>query len=146
MKKNIYWLWLFFITAIGQIKAQDTLIIKHPIPMEITNRDGVKLNYEKLINAALAEELPQVASHFRKAQTIDIIGNVIGLPGAFLFGYGFGSFLSGASSSGGKILLVGTALMTVELGINLRFRNRYIQQGIKEYNEYVYKRRVTEQY
>ncbi|MBU3661723.1 MAG: hypothetical protein FGM41_00790 [Bacteroidetes bacterium] len=108
--------------------------------MQVTNREGGKLKYSKLKEAARAEELPEVVSNLRKAQTLNIIGEVFGYPGAFIFGYGLGLSLS-SNKNGGEFVLVGGALMGTQLGVNMGLRNRYLLRAIAEYNTHVYKRR-----
>jgi hypothetical protein len=140
-KVNIY---LFFLLGVFKCTAafsQDTLIVKYPWKMQVTNREGVKLNYSKLKEAASAEELPGVVSNLRKAQTLTIIGDVFGYPGAFIFGYGLGLSLS-SNSSAGELIIIGGALMGVQVSINMGLRNRYLMRAIEEYNLHVYKRRL----
>jgi Zn-dependent membrane protease YugP len=74
--------------------AQDTLITRHPIEVKATNRDGKVLKFKQIIKAANAEELPEAAKHFRRAQVFDIVGKTLGFPGAFIVGYSLGSALS----------------------------------------------------
>jgi hypothetical protein len=85
---------LSLVISIHKSHAQDTLIRHQPIEIKATNRNGDILKFKQLIQAAKAEELPEVVRHFRVARVYHVTSNVIGLPGAFLVGYSLGGAIT----------------------------------------------------
>lgn len=138
---HIYLLLLLLVTTNVLVKAQDTLLVKFPIEVKATNRSGNPLKFNELIGAAKAEELPEVVRHFRTARVYHVIGNVIGLPGAFLFGYSAGSGLATPQGINTNHLLTGLGMMGFQFTMAAALRDPQMRKGIKKYNEALYQKR-----
>ena len=138
---HIYLLLLLLFTTNVLVKAQDTLLVKFPIEVKATNRFGDPLKFNELIGAAKAEELPEVVSYFRTARVYHVIGNVIGLPGAFLFGYSLGYGLTSPDGINTNLLLTGLGMMGFHYTVAATLRDPQMRKGIKKYNEALYQKR-----
>jgi hypothetical protein len=124
--------------------AQDTLITKNKLEVRATNRNGTLLKFKDLIAAAKAEELQEAVKYFKKARVYDVVGNVIGLPGAFLLGYSLGYGLTSPDGINGSMLLVGTGLVGLQYTMVATLRDPNIRKGINIYNDALYQKRLKE--
>jgi hypothetical protein len=122
--------------------AQDTLITKNKLEVRATNRNGTLLKFKDLIAAAKAEELQEAVKYFKKARVYDVVGNVIGLPGAFLLGYSLGYGLTSPDGINGSMLLVGTGLVGLQYTMVATLRDPNIRKGINIYNDALYQKRL----
>jgi hypothetical protein len=126
---------------ISALQAQDTLITKNKLEVRAVNRNGALLKFKDLIAAAKAEELPEAEKHFKKARVYDIVGNVIGLPGAFILGYSLGYGLTSPKGIDGKAVLLGAGLIAAQYTFVATLRDPQMREGIRLYNEALYQKR-----
>lgn len=139
---NAHFLLILLLAPTFYLKAQDTLIMKHPIEVKATNRYGEIYKFKDLIAAAKSEELPEVVKHFRTARVYDVIGNVIGLPGAFLFGYSLGGALTSPKGLNNELFFAGLGLMAFQFTLAATLRDPQMRNGIKKYNEALHQKRL----
>ncbi len=124
------------------LHAQDTLITRHFIDVKAANRSGEVYKFKQLIAAAKEEELPEVLTHFRVARVYDIIGNVVGLPGAFIFGYSLGGAVASPNGLNKEQFFAGIGLMAFQYAIVATLRDPQMRKGIRKYNEALHQKRL----
>jgi hypothetical protein len=136
------WVYALFLVASPHFaQGQDTLYIKHPIEVKITDKHGNDLKFKNLIAAAKAEELPEVVKHFRVARVYHVIGNGIGLPGAFIFGYALGYGITSPDGIDGQVLLLGLGMVGFQYTMAATLRDPQVKKGVRKYNEALYQKR-----
>ncbi|MBP9186416.1 MAG: hypothetical protein KBE91_04405 [Bacteroidia bacterium] len=133
---------LILCTGFTKLKAQDTLIVKSWLEIKATNRNDDILKFKDLIAAAKAEEIPDAVKHFKKARIYHIIGAIIGMPGAFIFGYTIGYGFTSPKGIDGELLLIGAGLIGVNLTVTAALRDPHMRKGINLYNETLYQKRL----
>lgn len=122
--------------------AQDTLVAKTRFDIKLATRSGEPLKFKQLIQAAEAEELPEAVKHFKRARTYDVIGNIIGLPGAFIAGYQLGFALVSPDQMNTGILLAGVAMVGVQFTMVATLRDPNMRKATAIYNEALYQKRT----
>jgi len=131
-----------FLSNSYNLFAQDTLILKNRFDYIVQNKSGQQLKFKALKDAATAEELPEAAKCFRRAQTWDIVGKILGYPGAFLFGYQLGLALNPKGNFEPVVLLISAGMLTTQVALILSLRDPNLKKGAKIYNEAAYKKRM----
>jgi hypothetical protein len=142
---NLKYLLFFVFVIFTQINcsfAQDTLILKNRFDYIVQNKSGQQLKFKNLKEAAKAEELPEAAKYFRRAQTWDIVGKIFGYPGAFLFGYQLGLALNPNGNVEPIVLLTSVGMLTTQVALILSLRDPNLKKGAKIYNEAAHKKRM----
>jgi len=141
LKFLLYFVFIIF-TNINCSYAQDTLILKNRFDYIVQNKSGQQLKFKALKDAATAEELPEAAKCFRRAQTWDIVGKIFGYPGAFLLGYQLGLALNPNGNAEPVVLLISAGMLTTQVALILSLRDPNLKKGAKIYNEAAYKKRM----
>jgi len=138
---NIQLLCMMLSMSVFFVNAQDTLIMRHPIEVKAASRYGDVYKFKELIAAAKEEELPDVVRHFRIARVYDIIGNVVGLPGAFIFGYSLGGAITSPDGLNKEQFFAGIGMMAFQFTLAATLRDPQMRKGIRTYNEALYQKR-----
>ncbi|MCU0441300.1 MAG: hypothetical protein MUE96_02790 [Bacteroidia bacterium] len=133
---------LLLTLSLHMCHAQDTLIIHNKLEIQALTRAGQPLKFKQLIAAAEAEELPEAAKHFKRARNYNLLGNVIGLPGAFLVGYQLGSALVAPSNFNTGIFVAGIGMVGVQYTLIATTRDPNMRKGIAIYNEALHQKRI----
>lgn len=133
---------LLFTMLFHLCEAQDTLITRNKLEIQALTRAGQPLKFKQLIAAAEAEELHEAAKHFKRARNYNLLGNVIGLPGAFLVGYQLGTALVASSNFNTGIFVAGIGMVGVQYTLIATVRDPNMRKGIAIYNEALHQKRI----